>query len=295
MKVLITGGSGLIGKALSKKLLSEGHEVNILTRNVKNSSSVKEFHWDKTSVDPKAFEGVETIVHLAGAGIADKHWTNQRKKEIIDSRVDTLKLIQENYKGDSLKAIIGGSAIGFYGGDTGDIENNEDSEAGEDFMADCCEKWEKAEDDFAKKFELRVVKIRTGVVLDKNDGALPKIINPIKYYAGAAFGSGKQWMSWIHIDDMVEIFFQSIINPNIETIINGVAPYPVTNQEFTKTAAQVLGKKILLPNIPSFILKMILGEMSVVILGSSKVINKQISPIKFKFETLDKALQNLLG
>jgi uncharacterized protein (TIGR01777 family) len=294
MKILITGGSGLIGIALSKKLLSEGHEVNILTRNVKSQSLVKEFHWDKTTVDPRAFEGVETIVHLAGAGIADKPWTNQRKKEIIDSRVDTLKLLQENYKGDTLKAIIGGSAIGFYGGDSREIENNEESIAGEDFMADCCKKWEKAENEFAEKFNLRIVKVRTGIVLDKNDGALPKIIKPIKYYAGAALGSGQQWMSWIHIDDMVEVFFQSIINPHIENVINGVAPYPVTNQVFTKTAARILGKKIILPNVPSFILKAILGELSIVVLGSSKVINKQKTPIQFKFETLEKALQNLL-
>ena len=295
MKILITGGSGLIGKALSKKLLNEGHEVNILTRNVKPKSLVNEFHWTKTSIDPRAFDGVETIVHLAGAGIADKPWTNQRKKEIIDSRIDTLKLLQENYKGDTLKAIIGGSAIGFYGGDSREIEKNEDSIAGEDFMAECCKKWEKAEDEFAEKFNLRIVKVRTGIVLDKNDGALPKIIKPIKYYVGAALGSGKQWMSWIHIDDMVEIFFQSIINPSIKGIINGVAPNPVTNQEFTKTSARVLDKKIILPNVPSFILKTILGELSIVVLGSSKVINKQKTPIKFKFETLEKALKNLYG
>jgi uncharacterized protein (TIGR01777 family) len=294
MKILITGGSGLIGKALSTKLLSEGHEVNILTRNVKNKSFGNEFHWDNTTVDPKAFEGVETIVHLAGAGIAEKPWTNQRKKEIIDSRVDTLKLLQENYKGDTLKVIIGGSAIGFYGGDTGEIENDEASQAGGDFMAECCKKWEKTEDEFAEKFNLRIVKVRTGVVLDKNAGALPKIIQPIKYYAGATLGSGQQWMSWIHIDDLVEIFFQSIVNPRIKGIINGVAPYPLTNQVFTKTAARILGKKIILPNVPSFILKAILGELSIVVLGSSKVVNKQKTPIQFKFETLEKALQNLL-
>lgn len=294
MKVLITGGSGLIGKALTKKFIAEGHEVNILTRKITNKSAAKEFLWDNQSVDSKAFDDVEVLVHLAGAGIADKKWTSERKQEIIDSRVKSLELIQEKYSGNSIKAIIGGSAIGYYGGDSGEKENNEASPEGNDFMAECCVKWEKAEEEFAKKLNLRLVKVRTGVVLDAEDGALPQITMPIKYYAGTALGSGKQWMSWIHIDDIVEIFYQAIVNEGIEGTINGVAPNPVRNKDFTKLAAEIMNRKLILPNAPAFILKMILGEMSVVVLGSSRVHNKQNWPINFKFEYLENALRNLL-
>ncbi|MBP8155479.1 MAG: TIGR01777 family oxidoreductase [Leadbetterella sp.] len=295
MKVLITGGSGLIGKALTKRLLAEGHQVNILTRKITNKSTAKEFIWNGQSIDIKAFENVEVLVHLAGAGIADKKWTVERKQEIIESRVESLELISQKYTGTSLKAIIGGSAIGYYGGDSGETENNENSPHGKDFMAECCVKWEKAEEDFAKKLNLRLVKVRTGVVLDSTDGALPQIIRPIKYYAGTALGSGRQWMSWIHIDDIVEIFYQAIVNKQIKGTINGVSPNPVRNQDFTKLAAEVMDRKLLLPNAPAFILKMILGEMSVVVLGSSRVYNKQTLPFGFKYEYLENALRNLLA
>jgi uncharacterized protein len=294
MKVLITGGSGLIGKALTKRLISEGHQVNILTRKITHKSAAKEFLWDNKTLDIQAFEGVEVLVHLAGAGIADKKWTTERKKEIIDSRVKSLELIAEKYSGATLKAIVGSSAIGFYGGDSGEIDNDENSPNGTDFMADCCLKWEKAEEDFAKKTNLRLVKIRTGVVLDPEDGALPQIILPIKYYAGSPIGSGKQWMSWIHIDDIVEIFYRSIINENISGIINGVAPNPVRNRDFTKLAAEILHRKILLPNVPAFVLKMILGEMSVIILGSSRVHNKKMLSFGLKYEYLEDAIKDLL-
>jgi uncharacterized protein (TIGR01777 family) len=294
MNVLITGGSGLIGKALTKRLISEGHQVNILTRKITHKTAAKEFLWDNKTIDIHAFEGVEVLVHLAGAGIADKKWTPERKKEIIDSRVKSLELISEKLTGSSLKAIVGGSAIGYYGGDSGETENDEKSENGSDFMAECCIKWEKEEEDFAQKLNLRLVKIRTGVVLDPEDGALPKITGPIKYYAGSPIGSGKQWMSWIHIDDIVEIFYQSIVNENINGIINGVAPNPVRNKDFTKLAAEILNRKIFLPNVPAIVLQMILGEMSVVVLGSSRVHNKKTLPFSIKYEYLEDALKDLL-
>jgi uncharacterized protein (TIGR01777 family) len=295
MKILVTGGSGLIGKALTKRLLADGHQVNILTRKITYKTAAKEFLWDNKTIDNHAFEGVEVLVHLAGAGIADKKWTTERKQEIIDSRVKSLELIKEKYSGSSIKAIVGGSAIGYYGGNSGETKNDENSPNGSDFMAECCKKWEKAEEDFSKKLNLRLVKIRTGVVLDSKDGALPKITLPIKYYAGSALGTGNQWMSWIHLDDIVEIFYQSIINKNISGVINGVATNPVRNQDFTKLAAEILNRKLFLPNVPAFILKILLGQMSVVVLGSSRVENKQTLPFGLKYEYLEDALKNLLA
>jgi uncharacterized protein len=295
MRVLITGGSGLIGRALTKRLMAEGHDVNILTRKITHKTAAKEFIWSNESIDIEAFEDVEILVHLAGAGIADKKWTAERKQEIIDSRVKSLELIQEKYTGTALKAIVGGSAIGYYGGDTGEHQKDENSPPGSDFMAECCMIWEKAEEDFAKKLNLRCVKIRTGVVLDPLDGALPKITLPIKYWAGSPLGSGNQWVSWIHIDDIVEIFYQSIVNENIKGTINGVSSNPVRNKDLTKKIAQILNRKLFLPNVPAFILKMLLGQMSVVVLGSSKVQNEQKLPFGLKYEYLEDALRNILA
>ena len=292
MKVLITGGSGLIGKALTEKLLLEGHQVNILTRSFSDFSKAKEFLWTKNWADEKAFDQVDVLVHLAGAGIG-KRWTSKRKAEIISSRVDTLNLLQKYVSQSKINTLIGGSAIGFYGGDTGEVLNDENTLAGSDFMADCCIKWEKAEEDFAEKFKIRLVKIRTGIVLDKNGGALPKMAGSIKWFIGSSFGSGQQWMSWIHIDDIVEMFFQSITNPQISGVLNGVAPNPVRNQDFTNIASKVLNRKIILPNIPSIVLKIALGEMSTVILGSSKVRNTS-NTINFKFNYVKNALEDLL-
>jgi uncharacterized protein len=295
MKVLITGGSGMIGKVLTEKLLHAGHQVNVLTRKITRQTGAHEFLWNNQDLDTKALDGVEVLVHLAGAGIADKKWTNERKHEIINSRVKTLELIADKYNGSSLKAIIGGSAIGFYGGDSGEKQNDENSPSGNDFMAECCTKWEAAEENFAEKFGLRLVKIRTGIVLSSEEGALPKITLPIKYGVGSPLGSGRQWMSWIHIDDIVEIFYQAITQDEISGTINGVAKEPVRNQTLTRSVAKTLNRKIFLPNVPAFLLKILLGEMAVVILGSSNVKNSRPLPFSLKFNKIDEALKDLVG
>lgn len=294
MKVLISGGSGLIGIKLVEKLIENNHEVNILTRSKSGKSLANEFEWDykRNYIEKGALEGVNAIVHLAGAGIADERWTPKRKIEIIESRVKTLDCISRNIGNKTIEIFIGGSAIGYYGADTGDTLNTIKSKPGSDFLAECTKKWEKAEVDFASKHNALLSIVRTGVVLSNDGGALPKLVTPIKYNAGAAIGSGNQWISWIHIEDIVDIFFNSILDKNSPNIINGVADIPVTNLEFNKIASKILDKKFFLPNIPSFILKMALGEMAAVVLGSNKVIKNQ--ELNLKYNTLDDALKNLL-
>jgi uncharacterized protein (TIGR01777 family) len=295
MRVLITGGSGLIGKKLIQKLIKNGIEVSILSRKKIEIEGVRVYQWDYQNnyLEEGAFESVDVLVHLAGEGIADKRWTEKRKQEIVSSRVDSIKFL-ENKSPSTIKAIIGGSGVGYYGGDTGNLEMNEGSKNGNDFLAYCCKLWEEAELNFAKKTDARCVIIRTGVVLSDKGGALPKIILPIKYYFGSQLGSGDQWMPWIHMDDLVELFYESITKNSVSGIINGVAPNPVTNKQFTQIAAQVLNRKLWLPAVPKFILKIILGEMAVVVTGSSKVIKKQLSDFKFKFSNLKEALTDLL-
>ncbi len=294
MIILITGGGGLIGRALANKLQREGHEVRILSRSKRQSSDLKYFRWDYKNgfLEAGAMEDVEVLVHLAGEGIADKRWTQSRKREIIDSRVESLKFLQ-NFVPKTLKTLIGGSAIGYYGGDSGESENAEDSANGDDFMAHTCNLWEHTETEFAQNNNLRLAIIRTGVVLDKKGGALSKMALPVKYNFGSPLGTGKQWMSWIHMDDLVGMFYESIVNTKIEGVFNGIAPETVRNSDFTQTLANILSKKIWLPAVPSFLMKLILGEMSVVILGSSKVKNKRKILPSFQFPTLEKALSDI--
>jgi uncharacterized protein (TIGR01777 family) len=294
MKILITGGTGLIGKALSAKLIAEGHQIIILSRSKKQNSDYQTFEWNPENgyVEDGALVGVEAIVHLAGAGIADKRWTSERKKELIESRTKSLEVLSKYVDRNSLKVLIGGSAIGYYGGDTGDNWKNTDSPAGNDFLAECTVLWEKAEQEFAKKHHLRYSIIRTGVVLSLDGGALPKLLMPIKLNLGAPLGSGKQWISWIHLTDLVEMFYRALINPESPILINGVAPQPKTNHDFNAIAAKILQKKYFLPAVPSVFIKLALGEMSVVVLGSSRV--KGPADFSFKFPNLETALKNIL-
>ncbi len=294
MKILVTGGTGLIGKPLTKKLIEQGHSVNILSRSKTKTSEASIFEWDyKTGyIEEGALLGVEAIIHLAGEGIAEERWTEKRKKEIIESRVSTLQLIEKHIDKTTLKILIGGSAIGYYGGDTGENENTEHSIVGNDFLAECTKVWENAEEQFAKKNNLKLVIVRTGVVLSLNGGALPKLLIPIKLNLGSALGSGLQWISWIHEEDLIDIFIESLDSNETSKIINGVSPNPERNSDFNKIAAKVLNKCFFLPNVPEFLLKIAFGEMAVVVLGSNKV--KYSGRHEFKYPTLKLALENLL-
>ena len=297
--VLITGGSGLVAKHLSNKLQEKGYSVLFLSRTAHKTSSIKTFVWNyqEQTIDDGAFNNVDYIIHLAGANIGEKRWTNRRKQLIIDSRVKTGQLIYNKIdeQKKSLKAFITASAIGYYGAITTDKIFKETDLPAKDFLGNVCNQWEKIADKFAEK-GIRTVKIRTGVVLTEKDGALSKMITPVKLGIGSAIGSGKQYLPWIHIDDLCEIYIKAIEDKAMSGAYNAVAPDYVTNKDFTKILASVLDKPFCFPHVPAFLMKAMFGEMSDLLLKGSRVSSDKIlkTGYKFHFPDLKSALINLL-
>ncbi|MDH4089897.1 MAG: TIGR01777 family oxidoreductase [Cyclobacteriaceae bacterium] len=296
--ILITGGSGLIGRRLTEILLERGYLVSHLGR-TKGNGSVKSFIWDidKQLVESGSLEGIDVIVHLAGAGIADAPWTMKRKREILESRTNATRLLYKELKKDkrTIKAFIAASAIGYYGFGTQDEIFTEETKPGNDFLATVTQRWEE-EVDTIESLGIRVVKIRTGIVLSERGGALEEIARPVKYYVGAPLGTGNQYVSWIHIDDLCGIYCKAIADLSMSGAYNGVSPTPITNREFTKAIASTLHRPLLLPHIPGFVLKLILGEMANLVLQGSKISADKISSAGYTFKYIDirSALSDLL-
>lgn len=297
--ILLTGGSGLIGVNLTKLLLDKGYEVSHLSRTPGRDPRVKTYLWDvhKGEIDEACIDGVDTIIHLAGAGVADKRWTNKRKQELVESRTKSIRLIYEllRKKGHKVTSVISASATGYYG-DRGDVLLTEDSKPADDFLAECCIAWEKAVDE-GEDLGLRIVKFRTGVVLNKKGGALPQLANPVKWYVGSPLGDGKQWIPWIHWHDVVKLYLYAIMHNKLTGTFNMVAPAPVTNEEMVRTVAKQLHKPLWAPKVPAFALNLLLGEMSMIVLGSTKVSPQKIEDNGFKFEypELEGALKEIYG
>lgn len=295
--VLITGASGAIARVLSKKLENQ-YSIRFLTR---KKEAENEFEWDLENqiVDENAFENVSHIIHLAGANISEKRWTEDRKKELISSRVDSAKLILNTLKKKNLKlrSFISASGINFYGTKTTDKIFTENDAPGNDFLSEVVVVWEKAADEFKEQnISERVVKIRTAVVLSKNEGALAKMMTPIKFGIGSPLGSGKQYMPWIHIDDICSIYEFALKNPEVEGSYNASAPQHTTNENLTKLIAKVLNKPLFMPNVPSFILKLIFGELADALLEGSRASSEKIEKagFEFLFPDLKMALEDLL-
>jgi uncharacterized protein len=298
-KILITGGTGLVGSLLSKLLIEKGHQVAFLSRNKKNIPNIKVYEWniEKQFIENEALETADVIVHLAGTGVADHRWTDAYKKDILESRtLSTQLLFNELQKLQKRpEAFVSASAVGIYGFDSGTRLVVEDSEQGKDFLADVTKKWEFEIDKIAE-LGIRVAKMRIGIVLSKNGGALPKLMKPIELYAGAALASGEQLMSWIHEKDLSKMFIYAIENLNIQGAYNAVGVEAVTNQALTTAVAKVLDKPLILPNVPSFVLKLMFGEMAQIVIGGNKVSSEKIQKAGFEFEfkNLEIALRDLL-
>jgi len=286
--VLITGGSGLIGNRLSRMLIDRGYTVTHLTQTSSNLEGVRSYSWnvDAGSIDEQATSSADYIINLAGAGIADKRWTKARKKQIADSRINGTKLLYTTLKEqptNNTKAIISASAIGYYGAITSDkIFHEKDPPAG-DFLGTTCQLWECQADRFTE-LGIRVVKIRTGIVLSDKGGALPKMGLPIRLYVGAPLGLGNQFVPCIHIDDLCNIFIKAIEDKNLSGAYNAVCPDHTSNTELTNTITNVLKRPLFLPNIPGWLLKLALGEMADTVLEGSKVSCNKITAAGFKFE-----------
>lgn len=297
-KVLITGASGLVGSRLTELLLSKNIEIVHLGR-IKRNGSVPSFVWDVANqqMDETALAGVDTIVHLAGAGVADKRWTSSRKKEILDSRIQSTHLLYQTLlqKKHQVKTVVAASAIGYYGFGLSDELFTEESRPASDFLADVTQKWEAAVEKI-DDLGIRVVKIRIGIVLSNKGGALKEMARPIKLGFGAALGTGRQMMSWIHIDDLCGMFIKAIEDSSLSGAYNGVSPNPVTNVELTKALSRVLEKPLWLPNVPPFALKLLVGEMADIVLNGCNVSAKKIQKtgFQFKFPLLENALNHLL-
>jgi len=301
MRILITGATGLVGQELTRQLHGAGHEVYYLTTSpnkIETKSNYKGFLWNtaKGEIDTACLDGVSTIVHLAGASIAER-WTEAYKKTILESRTETANLLLRALKetDHEVEQFVSASAIGAYPSSKTQLYTESFEKYNPGFLGTVVEAWEKAADQF-ETLGLEVAKVRVGVVLAKNGGALEKLIQPIKYYVGSPLGDGQQWQSWIHLEDLAGIFKEVILNKN-NGVYNAVAPAPVTNETLTKEVALILNKPLIFPKVPAFMLKLILGEMAAVVLESQKVSSQKIEhqSYSFKYTQLNQALRDLLA
>lgn len=301
MRFLITGATGMIGKQLVNDCHNLGIAINYLsTSKVKLSSSknYKGFYWNPTTgeIDINCFTDVEIIIHLAGANVA-KRWTDEYKKEILESRIKTASLLYTSIKKNKflIHQFISASAIGCYPSSPTKLYTEEDGiSQNPSFIEKVVDEWERSATKFTD-LGIKVTKVRIGLVLSGKGGALEKIAQPIRNYFGAPLGNGRQWQSWIHIQDLSKIFIHCV-KLELEGVYNAVAPNPVTNKELTKHIAQVLKKPLFLPNVPNFVLKILLGEMSTIVVASQLVSAKKIEQTGFLFNyfCLEKAVENLL-
>lgn len=288
MKILITGATGLVGTEIAKLCKEQGIAVNYLTTTrdkIESKEGYHGFYWNpaKNEIDKDCFIGVHAIINLAGASIAQR-WTKSNRKKILNSRVDSLKTLYnavENLESHAIGAIITASAIGIYPDSPSNYYREEEDRVDDSFLGEVVELWEQEADKF-KKLDIGVAKVRTGLVLSNNGGALVKMAKSIQYYVGAAFGSGKQWQSWIHLQDLANIYLH-ILEGGLTGTYNGVGPNPVSNDKLTKEIAKVLGKPLILPNIPRFMLQLILGDMSYMLFASQRVSNKKIESTGYNF------------
>jgi uncharacterized protein (TIGR01777 family) len=297
MNITISGASGLIGRRLLKVLAKDGHALTVLSRHAGTNlpPGVRLSVWDAARGEPSAdgLRDADAVVHLAGAPVAQR-WNAQVKQEIRDSRVAGTRNLVQGLSKLSRKppVLICASATGYYGS-RGDEVLAESSTPGSDFLAEVCMAWEK-EAQAAEALGMRVVRVRTGIVLDARGGALPRMLPPFKMGVGGKLGSGKHWMSWIHLDDLAALFHFALANP-VSGAVNGVSPNPVTNADFTRTLAAAVHRPAIFP-MPAFALRLLFGEMGGILLASQRVAPKatESAGFKFRFPELAPALADAL-
>ncbi|WP_347922438.1 TIGR01777 family oxidoreductase [Pontimicrobium sp. SW4] len=299
-RILITGATGLVGQEIVKQCHVKNIAVSYLSTSkdkLKNEPNYKGFYWnpEANEIDVACFEDVEVVINLAGASIAQR-WTAAYKKEILDSRLQSLNLLYKTIQEHNIPIaqLVSASAIGVYPDSNTNYYEEAYNEFGTGFLAEVSMQWETAALQF-KQLNIDVSLIRIGIVLSKNGGALPKLVTPIKNFVGTALGKGNQWQSWIHIEDLAQLFLYVIAN-KLEGVFNGVAPNPVQQREMVKTIGKTINRPILLPKVPSFILKLLLGEMSAVVLESQRVSSQKVENFgfQFKYHHLQPALEDLL-
>ncbi|AHM61626.1 hypothetical protein D770_16860 [Flammeovirgaceae bacterium 311] len=299
-KVVISGGSGLIGSHLSRLLLKEGYQVAHLSRSIHEDKAIQHYLWDieEGKIEEGALAGADYIINLAGSSLADHRWSASNKQNIIRSRTASTELIVRELARLQVKpkAFISASGINYYGGDRGDALLREQSGAGQDFMASVCRAWENA----AERVEeqgVRLVIFRIGVVLAPDGGALKQLMLPFRFGFGAALGTGRQYFSWIHIDDLCKLMLKAMRDENMHGAYNAVAPEPVTNAHFSEVLAAALNKPYFLPEVPGKLMKLALGERAIAVLGSVRGSADKVLKTGFKFQypELESALGQLVS
>lgn len=296
-KILIAGGTGFVGKQLIPFLVEKGYSIHVLTRkpSANSTENICFFQWEieRQYIDKKAFEGVEILINLTGANIGEKRWTEQRKKEIIDSRINSIDVLYQYILENkfNINTFISSSAVGFYGAVTTDKTFVETSESGNDFLASVCQKWEVA----ALKFNdlgIRTIIFRKGVILGKGGGMVQKLSPLANLGINVSLGSGKQYLPSIDIRDLVKLYNFILSNAQLNGIYNAVATEQMTMNDFSKALLKSFGKKSFLPNAPAFVIRLLFGEMAVMLLEGSKVSNEKLknTGFYFEFDTIERSL-----
>lgn len=294
--IFITGASGLVGGKLVPALIAKGHRVTTIGRSPSRDGHLS---WHDPELESgRSLTEADIVIHLAGSNIGGARWTGKNKADFLSSRVQSAKTIHNALAnhGVKLDAFISASAIGYYGSETSDSIHTEESSRGHDFVAGLCEKWEAAADEFGSVSE-RVVKLRIGVALSPEGGALKKLLTPTRLGLGSPLGSGKQWMPWIHLDDLVDILVYAIHNTELHGVYNAVAPEHATNRQVHQALAKSMNKTFWAPAVPAFLLKLMFGEMSEIFLGGSRVSSEKFEATGFAFKhpTLQGAMDHLIG
>lgn len=298
--MLITGGTGMIGSRLTTFLLQNGYKVRYLTRSPKHvDKNIEAFKWDVKAerLAPEALEGVSFIINLAGANIFSKRWTKSRKQVLLESRTRSTALLRKalHEYAHQVKLVISASAVNYYGENTGAEIKNEADPAGDGFLAAVCKAWEQEADQIAA-LGIPVIRTRLGVVLSKKEGAFEAFAKPVKYGLAAPLGTGKQYVSWIHIDDLCNIFMFLLEHEGNSDVYNAVAPNPVTNRDLIKAIAEKMNRPMILPAVPALLIKLAVGEVASVVVGGVRVSSEKIEKKGFRFQypTINEAVKNLL-
>lgn len=299
--ILITGGSGLVGRKLSRLLIEKGYKVIWLSRERYVKAEIPRYRWDyrRNEIDKEAVEQADVIIHLAGSNLGEDSWTRLKKQNIVESRVQTAQLLLDTLKSMDKKpeAFISASAVGFYGIKiTDNIYTEKDNPNESDFLSRTCRKWEDASLKFQQELDVRTVILRTAFVISKNSDAFRKMVLPTRFGLGAPIGSGNQYLTWIHIEDLCRLYLKAIEDTNMQGVYNAVSPEFINNADFMHTLAKAMKRPFFMPNIPSFFMRLIMGEAADMILGGSRISSQKIQDAGYNFEydTSEKAIKAAL-